>query len=242
MLKSNHKYPRLNVGAGRVEKTAGRINADLYPAPNIDVAFDAMAPWPFADNSIGVVESNHCLEHLSDPWAFFREAWRVLVPSPFCNVMLRLPYGPGAGGFGDLTHVRPWLPFSFCAFQPGYNDAVKNPQHDQWQWPFSVMSIYLRVNPNLRWLAKPIIRRWGIRALAYLWDGYIEMIVGMRALKHEADVEKWKATERADVVPIAHVMYRHEYEGRKLEEGEAAQWKFFGPGARELERQTNALN
>lgn len=234
------KFPRLNVGAGRIPKSEGRINADLYPAPNIDVVFDATKGWPFEDNSIGVVESNHCLEHLSDPWTFFREAWRVLVPSPFCNVMLRLPYGPGVGGIGDLTHVRQWLPFSFCCFQPGYNDRVNNPQHDDWQWPFSVMSIYCRINPNLRHLCKPIVRKWGVPALQYLWDGYVEMIVGMRALKNKNEVEKWKSTERANVVPMISCMYRHEYEGRELREGEQMKMKFFGPGAKHMQALSDA--
>lgn len=229
------RYPRLNIGAGRIDKSDGRINADLYPGPNIDVVFDATKQWPLDDNSIGIVESNHCLEHLHDPFTFFKEAWRVLVPSPFCNVQLRLPYGPGVGGIGDLTHVRQWLPFSFCCFQPGYNDRVKNPQHDEWQAPFSVMSIYLRINPNLRWLVKPFIRRWGVSALSYLWDGFIEMIVGMRALKSQAEIDKWKASERADVVPIAYCMYRHEYENRELRENEQAKFKFFGPGSKALQ-------
>lgn len=154
--------------------------------------------------------------------------------------MLRLPYGPGVGGIGDLTHVRQWLPFSFCAFQPGYNDRVKNPQHDEWDAPFSVMSVYLRINPNLRWMVKPIIRRWGVSALSYLWDGFIEMIVGMRALKSKEEVEKWKASERADVVPIAYCMYRHEYENRPLRENEQGKFMFFGPGAKALQQLSDA--
>ncbi len=235
-------YPRLNVGAGRIPKSEGRINADLYPGPNIDLTFDACQPWPIAGNSIGTVESNHCLEHLPDPWNFFREAWRVLIPSPFCNVMLRLPYGPGVGGIGDLTHVRQWLPFSFCCFQPGYNDAVNNPQHDEWKWPFSVMSVYLRINPNLRKLLRPVIRRWSVPALQYLWDGYVEMIVGMRALKTAADVELWKKTERANVVPVASVMYEHEYYGRQLEPGKPIRFLFFGEGAKRMQELEDEKN
>lgn len=236
------RFPRLNVGAGRVPKSEAYINTDLYPGPNIDVCFDATKRWPFEDNSVGSIESNHCLEHLSDPFAFMREAWRVLVPSPFCNVMLRLPYGPGVGGIGDLTHVRQWLPFSFCAFQPGYNDRVRNPQHDDWKWPFSVMSIYLRVNPVLRKLLKPMIRRWGVKILPFLWDGYAEMIVGMRALKTQAEVDKWKAAERADVVPVITCMYEHEYKGRELPEGQRPRMLFFGPGSKELQKMSDKEN
>jgi hypothetical protein len=229
-------YPKLNVGAGRIPKSEGRINADLYPGENIDVVFDATKPWPIKENSIGSIEANHCLEHLPEPWTFFREAWGALVPSPFCNVFLRLPYGPGVGGIGDITHVKQYVPYSFACFQPGYNDAVNNPQHDEWDRPFSVMSIYLRINPNLRRLCKPIIRRWGVPLLSYLWDGYSEMIIGMRALKTEADVDKWKATEKANVVPIAQVMYEHEYQDRALKDGEQLRWVFFGEGAKRMQK------
>ena len=50
-------YPYLNVGAGTAPKGLGKINADLYPGPNIDLVFDATKPWPLQDQSIGVIQS-----------------------------------------------------------------------------------------------------------------------------------------------------------------------------------------
>lgn len=228
-------YPKLNVGAGKIAKAHGWINADLYPGPNIDLTFDACKPWPIEDNSIGTIESFHCLEHLPDPWNFFREAWRVLVPSSLCNVMLRLPYGPGVGGIGDLTHVRQWLPASFCCFQPGYAAAVGNPQHDEWKWPFSVMSVYLRINPNLSKLLRWPLRRWTVPALNYLWDGYVEMIVGMRALKTQEDIDRWKSSQQAHAVPVMAVMHEHEYKNRPLGKNEIPRLLFFGEGSKQMQ-------
>lgn len=232
--------PRLNVGCGLSPQQPGVINADLYPGPNVDAAFDLMKDWPLADNSIGAVTGNHVLEHLADPWAFFAEAWRVLAPSKACNLQLRLPYGPSGAGFGDLTHVRQWVPGSFCCFQPGYNEAVANRQHDGWRFPFSVMSIYLRIDPDLRWLLTPGIRRLGLPLTKFLWGGFTEMIVGMRALKEETDILRWRMEHRANVVPVAYCMYEHEYRGRALREGEAPRWLFFGEGAREIQRMADA--
>lgn len=233
------KLPRLNIGAGRSPKAPDGeyLNCDLYPGENIDVVFDACAPWPFKDGSIGAIESHHCFEHLPNVWSFVREAHRVLAPSQFCNFTVRLPYGPGPGGIGDITHVRPYLPGSFCCFQPGYNDFVRNPQHDAWDAPFSIMAIYVRVNPRLRWLVHWPFRRWGLRALEFLWDGFVEMTVGMRALKTQAEVDAWKQVYTADVIPMVPCIYEHEYRGKPLAEGEQPQLRFFGPSAVELHRQ-----
>ena len=231
---------RLNIGAGRSPKTPGQINADLYPGPNIDVVFDATKEWPFKDDSVEAIIGVHVLEHLSDPFTFFREAWRVLASSKKCNLQLRLPYGPSGEGFGDLTHLRQWVPGSFCCFQPGYNDAVFNPQHDKWKHHFSVMSIYLRIDPSLRWLLKPVIRKIGLPMIRFLWGGYIEMIVGMRALKENVDVLRWRMEYSANVVPIAHCMYEHEYQGRRLKDHEIPKFRFFGEGSGDIKRISDA--
>ena len=220
-----------------MDKDPSHINCDLYPGPNIDVVFDACKPWPFRDNSIGMVGASHVFEHLPDPWTFMKEAHRVLVPSPFANLVMRLPYGPGIGGMSDLTHVRPYLPFSFASFQPGYNERVANPQHDAWKWPFSVISIYLQVNTRLKWLLWPVLRHWGVFVLDFLWDGYYEMTVGMRAMKDPTEIERWKATDDPSMVPIAKYMWEHDYQGRKLEDGEKPRYKFFGPGAKQMQAQ-----
>jgi len=229
------KLPSLNIGAGRTPKGA-LINCDLYGAPNIDIVFDACKPWPFPDSSIGSVESHHCFEHLSDVWTFIREAHRVLAQSALPNLTLRLPYGPGIGGLGDITHLRQYLPYSFCCFQPGYGSHTMNPQHDAWDAPFSVMGIYMRINPRLRWMTKPLIRRWGVPAVEFLWDGFIEMIVGMRALKTKAEVDAWQAVYSADMIPMAPCMYEHEYSGKPLAPGESPRLKFFGESAKVLQQ------
>ena len=232
--------PRLNIGAGRSPKGEW-LNCDLYPGPNIDIVFDACRPWPFRDNSVGTVECHHAFEHLPDVWTFIREAHRVLIPSKFCNLTIRLPYGPGLGGIGDITHLRGYVPQSFCCFQPGYNDFVRNPQHDGYGAFFSVMVCYLRINPRLRHLLKWPLRRWSLGWLEFLWDGFVEMTVKMRALKTPEEVNKWRSLYTADVVPIAPCMYEHEYRGRELRDGETPQLRFFGPNASELAQLSNLL-
>ncbi len=218
-----------------------QINSDIYPGSNVDVIFDACKPWPFDDNSIGKVRSHHALEHLYDPQNFFKEAYRVLAPSDEqFNLSLRLPYGASNDAIGDITHLRQWVPSSFCCFQPGYGASVYNQQHKDWAAPFAVVSVYQRINPGLRLLLKPLIRKIGVPLLDFLWGGYQEMIVGMKALKQPNEAVKWQVRNRANAVPIAHCIYQHEYEGRELREDEPLRMRFFGPGAKELQKQADA--
>ena len=231
---------KLNIGAGlQARKEPGQLNCDLYLGPNIDVVFNACEPWPFKDESVDSIYACHVLEHLPDHFAFFKEAWRVLKPSPTYNLTMRLPYGPGNNGIGDLTHLRMWVPSNFACLQPGYGEAVYNPQHVGHGEFWSIMNCYLRICPTFRWLVKPIIWRWGLQLIQHLWGGYDEMIVGMRALKTAPEVLRWKMENTGNAVPIAHCMYQHEYEGRALDKTERLRMLFFGNGAKELQRQND---
>jgi SAM-dependent methyltransferase len=66
-------------------KAARVIGLDVDPAaaanPYIDEFHYLEGPrWPLPDGSAGLIVSDHVLEHLADPAAFFAEAWRVLRP------------------------------------------------------------------------------------------------------------------------------------------------------------------
>ena len=182
----------------------GCINADIFPGPNIDVVFDATKPWPFKDGAVGFISSSHVLEHLPSPYVFFREAYRVLAYSPLANMEVRLPYGASDAGMGDITHIRSYLPVSFACFQPGYNDAINNPQHDAYDAPFSVMAIHLVPDRAFHWCFLPVIRNLLVPYLRFLWGAFTEMVVVMRALKTPEEIDRWKQTYKANEVPIGY--------------------------------------
>ena len=230
-------YPRLNIGAGaRAIRELGQINADLYPGRNIDAVFDASkAHWPFDDNSIDAIAVNHVLEHLPDPFIFFKEAYRVLAADGTGVVMIRIPHGSSNDALGDLTHLRQFLPASFACFQPGYGESVFNLQYDN-AAPFGVMSVYERINPKLRWLVKPVIRRWGLPAIEFLWGGYVELFIKMRALKSAEDVTRWRIRMPGNMVPVAPCIHEHEYHGVELEDGVVPRLLFFGESAQVVQR------
>ncbi len=228
------RYPSLEIGAGSTPKRAGWINADYHPGPTVDVAFDATKTWPFKGGSIGLVQANHVLEHLPEPFQFFREAWRVLVPSQVASLYVRVPFGPSEGGFGDMTHIRYFTSSSFACLQPGYGAAIKNPQYGAWDAPFEVVQIYKHIDPAMRHLLKPGIRRWGVRMLPWIYGGFCELIVGLRPLKNGETVASPGA------IPITNVMYEHEYRGVKHDPNRPGRFLFFGAGSDEMQRLSDA--
>lgn len=69
---------KINIGCGD-KKTDGYINVDLYGEP--DIRCDLFKfPWPFDDNSIDEVFSEHFLEHVEDYEKTIFEIYRVLKP------------------------------------------------------------------------------------------------------------------------------------------------------------------
>lgn len=206
---------RLNVGCGSQAVSSKHwINCDLYPGPNVDEVFDIEGVWPFETSTIGEILGNHVLEHLNQPIPFFKEAWRVLIHGG--RLGLRLPYGPSSAGLSDITHVKSWTPGMFCFLQPGYGEAVFNPQHNSWKEYFIVESTQLRINRNLRWLCKFPLRQLGaMRILNYLWDAYTEILVSLRAVKEVKVVEKFLEISKGNHIPLSRCMYEHELRGEK---------------------------
>jgi glycosyltransferase involved in cell wall biosynthesis len=86
---------------GRFNCPVGYKSVDLLDA---DIIADLEGPWPFEDDSIGVIRAYHLLEHLEDPIHFFNEAFRVLAPGGF--LLLEVPSVKGDGAFADPTHKK----------------------------------------------------------------------------------------------------------------------------------------
>lgn len=200
---------RLHVGCG-MNRRDGWVNCDLHKTPATDTTFDVQERWPFEDNSVAQILATHMLEHLDDPMAFFREAWRVLRPTG--QISLQLPYGASDNGVSDITHKRLWLPASFCALQPGYAAAIGNPQHDQWDAPFSVDWVARRIPRHLLWLVRWPWRRLGMPVLDCIWNGYVELFVQLTALKTPGQVAMFEEHGQANAVGVATVAWMHDWD------------------------------
>lgn len=217
--------PKINIGAGK-KPLRGWINADLYAGPGIDGTFDACKTWPFEDSSIGQIFGNHVLEHLPDPMTFFREAHRVLIHGG--RLELTMPYGISNEAIADPTHLKSWIPASFCFLQPGWDEECHNPQHDAWKATFVIQTCMRQVHTSLRWLMKKPLRHLGIRILPFLHNAYCGLFVALVAVKDEAQARAWrKAGNYPQQVIVRDFMYRHDYQGRSLRKDEKKEIVFF---------------
>lgn len=93
---------------GRFGCPEGYQSVDLLDA---DYIADLNKPWPFEDDSVGVLRAYHILEHLDDPIHFFNETYRVLAPGGF--ILLEVPSVKGDGAFADPTHKKFFNTLSF---------------------------------------------------------------------------------------------------------------------------------
>lgn len=78
---------KLNLGCGRNIKT-GWINIDLFEE-KADLQLDLREEFPFPDESVAIIYSEHFFEHLEYPeeaLKFLRESLRVLVPGGIFSV------------------------------------------------------------------------------------------------------------------------------------------------------------
>jgi len=95
------------------------IGGGLYPRPGYltidqegaDITCDLNEGIPLPDNSVGVLNASHVLEHLRDPIKSMREIHRVLAHGGWA--MIEVPSTDGRGAFQDPTHVSFWNEHSF---------------------------------------------------------------------------------------------------------------------------------
>ena len=81
---------KINIGSGEFPKE-GYVNVDYYSVSTPDVKHDlSKFPYPFAENEFDLVESDHCLEHLPDPFAVMREIHRISKNG--AKVIIRVPH------------------------------------------------------------------------------------------------------------------------------------------------------
>lgn len=181
---------KVNVGCGEA-KMLGYVNVDIRPdATGAERIFDATKPWPFAPNSVEDVFSSHALEHMENYRGFFRHLWEAMEDGG--HAMLVMPYGAHETALADPQHYRPWFPTSFGFLSPRSVEHSHNPEHNDWQWPFGIVVVQLKVNPRLQWLLWRPWRRWTAGILSHLWNGYTELGVTLMAIKSPQSFERWQ--------------------------------------------------
>lgn len=80
---------KLHLGCGPNRK-AGWVNVDLFDA-GADLQLDLREPWPFPDNSVSYIYSEHVFEHFelhTEVPHFLGESLRILQPGGVFNVVV----------------------------------------------------------------------------------------------------------------------------------------------------------
>jgi SAM-dependent methyltransferase len=83
-----------------------------------DFQYDLNEGIPLPDNSVGVINASHILEHLKDPIKSMSEIHRVLCHGGWA--FIEIPSTDGRGAFQDPTHVSFWNENSFLYYTDKY--------------------------------------------------------------------------------------------------------------------------
>jgi len=110
----------LNLGSGQFLKE-GFVNVDYFSNSTPDVSHDLnQIPYPFEDDYFELVEADHVLEHLTDPFKVMGELRRIC--SSGAAIHIRVPHF--SRGFTHADHKRGFdvtFPYYFNPkFLPGY--------------------------------------------------------------------------------------------------------------------------
>lgn len=101
---------KVDIGGG-IDGRAGYMKIDQEGG---DINCDLNDGIPLPDNSVGVINASHVLEHLKDPLKSMREIHRVLVDGGWA--FIDVPSTDGRGAFQDPTHISYWNQNSFLYY------------------------------------------------------------------------------------------------------------------------------
>jgi len=111
----NNNLLKLDIGGG-LNPYPGYVTLDLRE--DADIVFDLNDGIPLPDNTVGVLNASHILEHLYDKTKIMAEIHRVLAPGGWA--FIEVPSTDGRGAFQDPTHVSYWNENSFLYYTDAY--------------------------------------------------------------------------------------------------------------------------
>lgn len=133
---------KLNLGCGEFKKE-GYVNLDYISHLKPDVVHDLNEyPYPFPDNRFKLIEADHVLEHLENPFRVMKELHRILANGG--KLIIKVPHF--SRGFTHAEHKRGFdvtFPYYFNpSFKGGY------------------VGVRLELkNIKLKWFAQPYLKK-----------------------------------------------------------------------------------
>jgi len=136
------KSDKLNLGCGEFRKD-GYVNVDYYANAEPDIRHDLNRfPYPFEDDRFALIEADHLLEHLQDPFRVMRELHRISRRDGL--IIIRVPHF--SRGFTHAQHCR-----GFDVSFPLYFDPL-------FQGGYQGFTLKLE-KMRLRWFAQPYLKK-----------------------------------------------------------------------------------
>ena len=133
---------KLNLGCGEFKKD-GYVNVDFHSVLEPDVKHDLNEfPYPFRDNEFELIEADHVLEHLNDPFRVVRELHRISKNGAL--IVIRVPHF--SRGFTHPQHQR-----CFDVSFPYYFDP-------SFKGGYQGVELKLKTM-RLSWLAQPYLKK-----------------------------------------------------------------------------------
>jgi O-antigen biosynthesis protein len=126
---------KVDIGGG-LNPYPGYTTVDLRP--EADFVSDLNDGIPLEDNSVGVLNASHILEHLHDKHKIMSEIHRVLAPGGWA--FIEVPSTDGRGAFQDPTHVSYWNENCFLYYTNEYlanfidNKTIKFQEYRRETW------------------------------------------------------------------------------------------------------------
>ena len=105
----------VDIGGG-LNPYPGYVSVDLRHTADVQADLNEGIPLP--DNSVGVLNASHILEHLHDKTRIMSEIHRVLAHGGWA--FIEVPSTDGRGAFQDPTHVSYWNENSFLYYIDAY--------------------------------------------------------------------------------------------------------------------------
>jgi SAM-dependent methyltransferase len=141
---------KLNLGSGEFKK-AGYVNVDYYSIAEPDIRHDLNKfPYPFPDSEFEIIEADHVLEHLVDPFNVMKELKRIATDK--AEIVVRVPHF--SRGFTHADHKRGFDVTFPLYFDPGFPPG------------FQGTPLVLK-KMRLHWFAQPYLKRKMMKPVLY---------------------------------------------------------------------------
>jgi SAM-dependent methyltransferase len=141
---------KLNLGSGEFKKK-GYVNLDCFSVSKPDVKHDLNRfPYPFKNNEFELIEADHVLEHLNDPFRVMKELHRISKNGG--SVIIRVPHF--SRGFTHPEHKRGFDVSFPLYFNPGFKGGYQGVE-------------FRPRTTKLRWFAQPYLKKTVLSETSY---------------------------------------------------------------------------